>query len=687
MDSADVVLRNLYPPRVSGMAAPTRILGSWAWEESGLPAVWVARFNHDLNLITTVSRFVAKVLTDNGVKVPVAVVGDGADHLQGVTPVAPSMPLRTSLAKGGFRFLHVSSGFPRKGVDALLEAWSRAFTRTDDVTLLIKTFPNPHNDVAAQIEELGRRCPSHAEIILIDAELKAAEMTGLYRTCHALVAPSRGEGFGLPVAEAMLHDLPVIATGHGGLLEFCSEQTAWLVDYRFSYADTHFGLFGSVWAEPNIDDLARALREVRAASVEQRATRSDAARQLVEKVFTWPAVARRTQAAVTSLDRRPAITPWPRVAWVTSWNIRCGIAAYARYLAGEFPSGTLQVLASHSSELLQPDEPYVQRCWTQGWDDDLEELYRAVLTCGATVAVFQFNFGFYKIEALGRLLDRLRDEGVACHVMLHSTLDVTKPGVHISLGQIRGSLSRAARLLVHGVSDLNTLKGFGLIDNVALFPHGTACPIPVDPSDLRRRMGLQGKRVIGSFGYLLPNKGLRQLIEAFVQMRSHRPDLHLLLLNALYPVPDSADEAARCRQLIDSHSAGSSITLFTDYLAEDHAHAYLQLADLIVFPYQHTQESSSAAVRFGLASHRPVACTPLSIFEDVARVVHRLPGTTAEDLARGLEVLISDPMRLGSLAELQTSWLAAHDWTAVSTRFWNMLRAPPILDLVEVDRG
>ncbi len=38
----------------------------------------------------------------------------------------------------------------------------------------------------------------------------------LYQNCNALIAPSRGEGFGLPMAEAMLFDLPVITTAYGG---------------------------------------------------------------------------------------------------------------------------------------------------------------------------------------------------------------------------------------------------------------------------------------------------------------------------------------------------------------------------------------------------------------------------------------------------------------------------------------
>jgi glycosyltransferase involved in cell wall biosynthesis len=501
--------------------------------------------------------------------------------------------------------------------------------------------------------------------------------------------PSRGEGFGLPAAEAMLAGLPVIATGHGGLSDFCTAETAWLVDYRFARAQSHIGVFDSAWVEPDIDDLAGTLRALHAAPPAERQARCAAARALVERVFTWPAIARRTADAVAMLASRPAVQPLDTVAWVSSWNVRCGIASYARLLAGEIPAGCLRVLASRADDRLEPDGGNVVRCWNQGWHDPLDELFDAIIAARARTAVVQFNFGFYDLAALGRLLDRLAAAGVACHVVLHSTLDVQKPDRAMSLGQIRASLARAARLLVHSIADLNRLKAFGLVDNVALFPHGArlaAAPPAAAPGDGAAGVA-PGARTIACFGYLLPHKGLQPLIEAFVRLRERHPALRLRLLNALYPVADSEREAEACRALIARHpEVARHIELITDYLADDAVLAGLAAADLVVLPYQYSQESASGAVRFALASGRPVACTPLAIFDDIAEVVHRLPGTASEDIEAGLEALLMEPPRLASLAERQAAWLASHDWRVVSARLWDMLRAPPVLDLVAADR-
>ena len=89
-----VGLRNLYPPRVSGLPSATRVLCSWGWEESGLPREWVNSFNDELNLITTVSRYVAELLVANGVRVPIAVVGNGVEQIVQVVGIIRLLALK-----------------------------------------------------------------------------------------------------------------------------------------------------------------------------------------------------------------------------------------------------------------------------------------------------------------------------------------------------------------------------------------------------------------------------------------------------------------------------------------------------------------------------------------------------------------------------------------------------------------
>jgi len=438
---ADVVLRNLYPPRVTGMGGHTRLLASYGWEESAFPEADVGQFNRHLNLITTVSSYVARVLVDNGVVVPIAVVGNGVDHIARHDPVPPERPL----GKGPFRFLHVSSCFPRKGLDVLLEAWGRAFAKGDGVSLVIKTFPNPHNQAARQIAELDRKVPRHAEIVLIEDDLDEARMAGLYQACDAVVMPSRGEGFGLPMAEAMWLERPLITTAYGGQADFCTDQTAWLVDYRFAAAKTHLGLPGSVWVEPDVEDLARILRSVWSAPVAERRRRVEAAKERIRRDYTWAAVAERTRRAIAALDARPVVQPYPTIAWVGPWasapSDRVDVAT--RALTAQFPPASLRRFAGEG-----------------GYG-----LCQAITDCGAAIAVLEIADSLGDPLALAGLLDRLHSAGLSTHLLFPA-----EPRAMAGLEAIRDSLAKVRRLIVADVDGLNRLKDLGLAMSATLLP-------------------------------------------------------------------------------------------------------------------------------------------------------------------------------------------------------------------------
>lgn len=673
--SPDVCMRNQYPPHVADMRGALRMLANYAWEESGFPIDWVREFNTSLDLITVTSSYVAKVLRDNGVHVPICVTGNGVDQIFAGSALPPASHPDSHKGGAPFRFLHVSSGFPRKGLDVLLAAWDAAFTRSDKVELVIKTFPNIHNTIDADLENFRARHPDSAPVTLVNADLSPDAVRELYQSADALVCPSRGEGFGLPLAEAMALGKPVITTAYGGQSDFCTTETAWLCDYSFAYAKTHLGVFDSVWVEPDPESLTGVLQDVFGATAQERAQKSNAGRARVLPHYTWDRVAQRTRAAVAQVRGTSSTEGLrlPVIGLVSTWNSRCGIAAYAQSLVSGIEPERLHVFATRVAEPLRPDEAFVRRCWSQGWDDPLDELFQEIDLANPDAVIIQFNFGFFRLAALQRLIERLHARGRLVFITLHSTMDVVKPDVTIRLADIRQTLANVCRLLVHSVHDLNRLKASGLIDNVTLFPHGVPQPFDGDRAAGRRSLGLERKTIIASFGFLLPHKGLRELIGAIALLRAKLPNIHLLMLNSLYPVPDSEAEARACQEEINRLGLKDDVTLVTDFLSEPEVLARLAAADIIAYPYRDTQESSSAAVRMGLSSLTPVAVTPVPIFADIAAVSHALSGPTPGDIADGLAGFIERADNIAT-ADKQKAWVAAHAWPHLSARLDGLIR-------------
>lgn len=665
---ANVTSRNLYPPRVQDMECQLNLLHHFAWEETGFPQAWAQSFNEHLQGVTCLSQHVAKLMVDHGVSVPLSVSGCGVDHWE---RIEADQDYR--LSARAFRFLHVSSCFPRKGADILLKAYGMAFRSDEDVSLVIKTFRNPHNDIHRWLREAQADVPDFPHVVIIEDDLSDAELKALYLQCSALVAPSRAEGFGLPMAEAMLSGMAVITTGWSGQLDFCNSQSAWLIDYEFEPAHSHLNVFDSVWAAPNVDHLARTMREVHGLTADERTGRSARGRDLLLAHFKWQHVAERlVEAARECATLKPS--PELRIGWISTYNTRCGIATYSAHLIEQLPAEVV-VFAARTTLLTEADTSNVVRCWNAGDEDSLDDLRAAVEQHNVNALVVQFNYGFFNLDALCRFLQEQLNARRVVVAVLHATNDpVHAP--HKRLVSLMPVLQRCDRVLVHSVADLNRLKYLEVVDNAALFPHGIR-ETPAGLTTARPAAGSKDAITIASYGFFLPHKGLLELIDAFALLRKRGLRVRLRMVNAEYPVDYSAALIAEAKRRILELDLANDVDLYTDFLSDEASLRLLSEADLLVFPYQETGESSSAAVRYGLAASVPVAVTPLAIFDNVASVVSVLPGFTPSAIAAGINELLQGvvnvPETRAQRSKAAAAWREAYSHSLLARRLYGML--------------
>src|SRR5208337_2839054 len=227
---------------------------------------------------------------------------------------------------------------------------------------------------------------------------------------NCLVYPSRAEGFGLPIAEAMALKIPTIVTAYGGHMDFCSEETSFLVPYRLVPSGSHFNIPGAEWADPDVDELRSRMRFVYRNSSSQEVRRKvEAAHTNIRQNFRWPVAARRMEELLNLTAKSKQ-----RLAMVTSWDSRCGIAEYSRYLIHALLQGhhsfDVEVLNS-PGEGAWPDESVPSTvCWQQLPSTELGNL-RQVFDGGFDIVHFQFNFGFFDLDELAFSLLTFKEAG------------------------------------------------------------------------------------------------------------------------------------------------------------------------------------------------------------------------------------------------------------------------------------
>ena len=660
--------RYIYPPHCDNMHGSIRAFHCYGWEESAFPRRYARDFDSGLDLVTVMSRYVMQVLRDNGVTIPIEVAGLGADHILGSPPVPVEFP-----RSGVFNFLHVSSCFPRKGADVLVRAFCEEFRQTDDACLIVKTFPNPHNTIEELVREADRRYRGHAPIRIITDSITSGEMRFLLENANCLVSASRGEGFGLPVAEAMLLDCPVIATIHGGQADLCSPERCWPVEFQIVPAQTHLTEGPSYWAEPSISSLREQMRKVFEAPPEEVKARTALARAHIAANFTWVQVARRHLAACEAVlaERSNGIgsRPFPdggHIGFISTWNTKCGIAEYTRYLAESLDGGTrYSVFADRATETVRPDTDNVFRCWTQSQEPvqlrtEANALVRRIAERGIDVVSLQYNFGFFSPSVVEYLVEQLHASGIAVMITLHATN-------HPNFGKLTGVLARADTVIAHRQEDLAKLLDGG-VERAVMQRQGIYVP-----QNQAGRSAAPGSRplafTVACFGFFLPPKGIRELLQAFEAAAQVNPVLRLKLVNSLYVGSASAAYAAECMRFAEERRLAQRMEICTDFLEQHEILQELSSADLIVLPYTTSTESSSAAIRLPLASGTPILCSDLPLFDEFQEVVHRYPANDIAALAGRLCELSTDTVKLRRYTERQEALVEELSWKRVAKRF------------------
>jgi glycosyltransferase involved in cell wall biosynthesis len=302
--SADVEVRHQWPPDLCP-ARSGRLAVIQPWEFGAIPIEWVEPLQRDVDEVWVPSAYVREMYLAAGLAPErVHVVPNGVD-LERFGPEGPALDLGGDPA---IRFLFVGGAIHRKGVDLLLTAWQQAFAGDQGVQLVVKDFGSDgvyRGADRGRIRELAEA----GAVVHLDADLDDAEMAALYRACDVLVHPYRGEGFAMPVLEAMASGLPVIHTAGGPTDEFCPPQAGWRIRSERRAMPggrvDRYETAGEPWMlEPDTEHLIELLCEAAGATADERARRGAIGRSAALQLG-WDRVAALYAERARALGARP----------------------------------------------------------------------------------------------------------------------------------------------------------------------------------------------------------------------------------------------------------------------------------------------------------------------------------------------------------------------------------------------
>ena len=252
---------------VARIVSPRGMLSEWSLAHRGWRKriAWRAYQRRDLetaDALHATSDLEAEEIRAAGIGVPIAILPNGVE----LPPDAERDPAPPDRIR---RFLFLSRIHPKKGLEALVEAWRAA--RPAGWELVIAG-PDERGH-RAQIERQARGLGADSAIRFRDA-VSDDEKWGLYGTADVFVLPTSSENFGAVVAEALASSVPVITTRAAPWSSLVEHGCGW-------------------WTEVGVEPLSAAIREAAELPDGDRRAMGARGRRLVAERFAWPVIARR----------------------------------------------------------------------------------------------------------------------------------------------------------------------------------------------------------------------------------------------------------------------------------------------------------------------------------------------------------------------------------------------------------
>lgn len=201
---------------------------------------------------------------------------------------------------------YVAQWTPRKNIEAFLQDTALAFKK-DEAVILLKTYVQgqPHEAVMQRCQEIRDmvRKESVPRLIVLTETLSNLQMKHLFNSIDVYYAPSRGEGFAIPLAMAVAADCLPLVSAYGAPADWLPEHL--LLGGQMAPAlGTGAYSYDQFWFDINRAKSIASLAELASVPREEIAARGRDARQFAFERAGAPTF---VKGLVSALERAASV--------------------------------------------------------------------------------------------------------------------------------------------------------------------------------------------------------------------------------------------------------------------------------------------------------------------------------------------------------------------------------------------
>lgn len=573
-------------------------------------------------------------------------------------------------------FLMYTGGIDfRKNLPGLLEAYSLLpdrIRRERQLVVVCRVLPDERDALTDQARVLGIE-----HDVLLTGFVPDATLSVLYQSADLFVFPSIYEGFGLPIAEAVLSGTLAIASDSSSMVEVVTDP-----DLRFDPTDPA--------------DIARCITNV--LDTPDADALRDLQHQHIADNFHWQGVADRAIEAIDTLVPRPPIRAAHRrgrIAMVTpvppaqsgiadySWHLADAIAQYVDVdLVVEDPQAQPPRMSPNINLISGPDllarddiVPYDEVIYVMGNSSHHAMAYDLMEQRRGSLMVHEARFtGFFEWYGSeqgyepGWFRSFLREEYDGIEPTLGDSgwltyNEAAAEGLYL-LGPL---IDMADRVLTTSAftEELAGLQRPDRRDDITNVGFGYPA---TEASEQNPEV-----QWLATFGYQHEIKATDLIIEAFSLLTDEHPDLRLGIVGQI-----AAEFAPVIDDLIEDRELKDRVVV-TARIEPDEYESWLRRTDIAIQLRRSTNGEVSAAVgdtlRFGI----PTVVTALGPTGDLPNTIVTKVASDADAsaIAAAIRELMTDPTSRSALSANAAAYATEHSFDATAQRLLDAIGLSP----------
>jgi glycosyltransferase involved in cell wall biosynthesis len=327
---------------------------------------------------------------------------------------------------------------------------------------------------------------------------------------------------------------------------------------------------------------------------------------------------------------------------------RCGIATFTADLAAAVGDHEIVALQPPESRGAYPAE--VSLRIARDARADYLRAARWVDSHDVGVVSVQHEYGIWGGPDGAYVLDLVRALRTPVVATLHTVLQHPTPSQRSILSQL---VRASAATVVMSTSAATLLtRSYGIDrSRLEIVPHGVPHLPLVTPDSVKPKLGLEGRKVILSFGLLGPGKGYESAIAAMPAVVRADPTALYVIVGVTHPEMVRREGEAyrhKLQALAASLGVAAHVRFVGRFVDAAELGQWLMAADIFVTPYPNLEQIVSGTLTYAMGAGKAIVSTPYAYAsERLAQGRGRLVAPDSiEALADGLiELALDAPMR------------------------------------------